>query len=463
MSRRNEDDYARIQRKKAEMRRRRKKKARQRLTVLIVAFIVFLTSISYITIKVVQGDVFIKETESSAEQEAESADSMGEETAELTVTPTAEATPTPVPTEEATPTIAADTNTGYSVADWTYSTSESMPEGDIVDVSDIYSYDRMERDIYFLKQRYGSYMHVNVIGYSCDGRELLDCVVGSDSATKDIIIQYSMHAREYIVTSVGMLQLENILKNYETGSYNGKSYADMLSSVRLHVIPMINPDGVTLSQTGSLDCISSEELKNTILTAWDSDNELGKGSPDLSDYLRTWKANARCVDLNRNFASTGWRADMDSLVPSTTRYPGAEPNSEPEVQAILNLEQNINCVAQVAYHCHGNMIYYDYGMESEDPELYNTDYEMARKLAATTANADGETYNAISTVEDDQNPGGCSDYFMQILHIPSVTIEVADNYKADGSYNDPPIPNDQVTSIYERNASILPALADMFA
>ena len=35
-------------------------------------------------------------------------------------------------------------------------------------------------------------------GYTADGRELLDVVIGNPAAEKDVIIQYSMHAREYI-------------------------------------------------------------------------------------------------------------------------------------------------------------------------------------------------------------------------------------------------------------------------
>ena len=462
MANRKIDDYARIQRKKAEIRKRRKRKRRQRITTLAVAFVVLIASISYITLKVVQGDVFIKNTEEASTEE------VAETTPTPTPTPVATATPVPESSEESVEESSADTSTvspstGYSVADWTYTTTESAPDGDIVDADSDYTYERMERDIYFLKQRYGQYMSVNVIGYSCDGRELLDCVVGDASATKDIIVQYSMHAREYITTSVAMLQLEEILENYDTGTWNGRSYSELLSKVRLHIIPMINPDGVTLSQTCSLDSIQSEELREVIQTAYSNDNEVGKGSSNMADYLRTWKANGRAVDLNRNFASSGWTADMAMPRPSTNQFPGTEPNSEPEVQAILNLEQHINCVAQIAYHAHGNLMYYDYGMDSIDPELYETDYQLAETLAATTALDDGTTYKVLSTVEDDQNPGGCSDYFMQILHIPSVTIEVGDNYTADGSYNDPPLSADQASSIYERNKHILAALADAFA
>ena len=52
---------------------------------------------------------------------------------------------------------------------------------------------------------------------------------------------------------------------------------------------------------------------------------------------------------------------------------------------------------------------------------------------------------------------------MQILHIPAVTVEVGDLYKADGSYNDPPLSVDQVDKMLAENLTVLPAVAQMFA
>ena len=346
--------------------------------------------------------------------------------------------------------------------DWEFVTDAAMPDGDIVNMHDEkYSYENVRRDLSLLAQRYPEFLRVYNFGTSLDGRELLDAVVGSDEAERDVIIHYSIHAREHIVTNLGMKQLEELLKSMNVTQYEGVDYTEIFSKVRLHIIPMLNPDGVMISQEG-FGAINSEELKAGLLNVFESDKALGKASPSLAEYATTWKANARSVDLNRNFATDGWTAEMGTQQPSCSRYPGTEPMSEPEVRALVDLEKSINCVGQIAYHCHGRIVYWDYGMEEKDPELYAKDQASAQLISGLTATADLEGYAVTSTVDDGQNPGGCSDYFMQVEHIPSLTLEVGNKFKADGSFNDAPLSIDQIDGIFVENAYVLPAVAWFF-
>ena len=46
-------------------------------------------------------------------------------------------------------------------------------------------------------------------------------------------------------------------------------------------------------------------LKSGLMACYQSDVSLGKGDPQINAYWKTWKDNARCVDLNRNF-DCGW-------------------------------------------------------------------------------------------------------------------------------------------------------------
>ncbi|MDO4479141.1 MAG: M14 family zinc carboxypeptidase [Lachnospiraceae bacterium] len=433
---------------KARQRAERQRALRRRTLVLILSFVVLIGSAGYLLVMGLTGQIFVGGSKTVAVTQPPITVTTGETTDEPSI---------PV-------TYTGSGNTGENASNWTYTTAESMPAGNIVDgTSAFYDYERVRRDLYFLEKRYDDCLTVNVFGYSADGRELLDAVVGSPTATKDVIVQYGMHAREYLVVNVAMMQLERLLVSYHSGTVNGRSISDVMGNVRLHIIPMMNPDGIMLSETQSLDVLQSEELKNIILKAHESDLALGKASPSMEEYLATWKANARCVDLNRNFATTGWTTEMGTQTPSCSRYPGSAANSEPEVQALLSLVDSINCVAQIAYHAHGEMVYFDYGMEEIDPALHDTDHELAQRISAATAVNGAEPYEVISTVLDDQNPGGCSDYFMQILHKPAVTVEVAAKLKPDGSYNDPPLSLDQVAGVFERNADVLPVVAEMFA
>ena len=346
--------------------------------------------------------------------------------------------------------------------EWEFQSGAAMPDGDIVNMHDEkFSYENVRRDLSLLRDRYPETLRVFRFGTSLDDRELLDAVIGSDEAERDVIIHYSIHAREHIVTNLAMKQLEELLKTMDEGQYQGVNYTEIFSKVRLHIIPMLNPDGVMISQEG-FGAIASEELKAGLLNVFESDKALGKASPSLAEYATTWKANARSVDLNRNFATDGWTEEMGTQQPSCSRYPGTAPMSEPEVLSLVELEESLNCVGQIAYHCHGRIVYWDYGMAEKDPELYEKDQSFANLIHDLTVTAEEDGYAVISTVDDGQNPGGCSDYFMQVEHIPSLTVEVGNKFKADGSFNDAPLSIDQIDGIYAENANVLPAVGWFF-
>lgn len=345
---------------------------------------------------------------------------------------------------------------------WTYTSDAAVPSGDIVATDNVvYTFDQMENDLYLLQKKYPDIVRMRKFGTSLDNRDLIEAVIGDSGATKDIVIQYSMHAREYICTLLGMKQLESLLQNYQTGDYNGTKYTDLFKNVRFHIIPMMNPDGVMISEKG-IDAIRDENLKKELLAVYQSDMALGKGSTDINEYWLTWKANARSVDLNRNFATSGWTTEMGTQQPSCSRYPGASANSEPEVKALISLTESMNTVCEIAYHCHGRYIYYDYGMESINPDLYKRDYALAQSLDGLTAQDGHEPYELLSTVKDSQNPGGCSDYYMQIVQIPALTIEVGRKFKDDGSYNDPPLAISEFPLMWKENSSMIPAIAQFF-
>ena len=361
-------------------------------------------------------------------------------------------TPTPAESVTVTPTPTPVVEAGASELEkkfgtWTYTNASPMPEGDIVATDSVlYTYDMVMRDMFFLKQRYPDLCEIIKLGTTADGRDIIDVAVGSKTASKNVIIQYSMHAREYINTLLGMKQLEELLKGMQSGTeYNGITYSALLQDVRLHIIPLMNPDGVTISQLG-FDGINNETIRADLNKIWATDNEAGRGDVNLAAYTSLWKANALGVDLNRNYDTLWEDASVGGTTePSSARYPGPSAHSEKETVALLALEEAVNCSAQIAYHSEGDLIFWNYGVEGD---LYAKDEQLALTVGAVTG------YPLESTVTSNQSTSGCSDYFIRELGVPSITIETGTG--------DCPIGIDQWDAIWAANWQVLPAVAELF-
>ncbi len=423
-----------IERKERE--ERRKKKVKTIRIILVVALIAIVGAVIFFA-----RGIFGKGSGPTPEQPPVSF--ITPEPTVSSTAPVVEGTPTPTPEPEA-PTMTPTPTPEPVLAWWEYYSEEPIPEGDIVQVnSQIYSYEQMCRDLNFLRQRYPDKLQVYRIGKTADDRELLDCVIGSENATKDVIIQYSMHAREYINTPLAMRQIEEFLKNWDTPTYNGKTCGSLVNNVRLHLIPMANPDGIAISQ-GGFEAIRNEEMRAKLNDIWQYDQQNGYGSADYETYYKRWKANGRGVDLNRNF-DQNWETTGGRSWYSSSGYAGESAASENETKAIVRLANAINCIGEVAYHSMGSIVYWDYGTTGD---LHAKDEKLANVVADLTG------YALNSTIDTGQNSSGCSDYFILERGVPAITIETGKETC--------PVPIEQWPDIWERNRYIVPALAELF-
>nr|MDE7325365.1 peptidase [Lachnospiraceae bacterium] len=172
---------------------------------------------------------------------------------------------------------------------------------EIVDTTkQIYSYDEMCGDLEELKNRYPDGFTYQSVGVSADGRNIYEVAFGSPVAGKKIIIQAGIHAREYMTSQLVMAQLEFYLGLREDAVYGGKTVKELFDTVSIHLFPMMNPDGISISQYG-LDGVSDATLRADIKSWYDRDRANGQTANTFENYLKLWKANARGVDLNRNF------------------------------------------------------------------------------------------------------------------------------------------------------------------
>ena len=151
-----------------------------------------------------------------------------------------------------------------------------------IEAKDEYSYSDMTRDAKLLSEKYPEFIKLSSIGKSEEKRDLTLILLGNPDAEINIMIQASIHAREFITTTVLMSQIDYMLKNVDKQyELTGLTFREMLDKICFHIVPMSNPDGVEIVQTGVI-------------------SSLYKGNRKGVDP-RLWKANAKGIDLNANF------------------------------------------------------------------------------------------------------------------------------------------------------------------
>ena len=203
----------------------------------------------------------------------------------------------------------------------------------IIDLSTaLYSYQKMENDLQLLAGYYPQYMTLDTAGVTtADGRNLYVIYFGNQNASRQIFICAATHAREYMTAQLVMKQLEYYCAHYEDGSYNGTAYRDIFENTCFVIVPMVNPDGVSISQFGE-EGLNREDLRQNLRAIYESDKNGGYTDEAYDTYLTRWKANGMGVDLNRNY-SPGWESVTDRTAPSSGLYKGTQPGSEAESQA----------------------------------------------------------------------------------------------------------------------------------
>lgn len=314
----------------------------------------------------------------------------------------------------------------------------------IVQVSNMsYSYEQMQEDLEALKQLYPQQIQTQSLGITADGRDITEVILGQENAPYHILIQSTIHAREYMNTLLTMNQIEDYLRYYDEKRYQEVLWSELYENVCFHVIPMVNPDGVSISQQG-IEGIHDENIQKSLLQFYENDCNNGRSQSEQEMYFRTWKANSQGVDLNRNF-DVGWEEYVGVAKPSSECYKGSTPASEPETQAILKIAENYKLNCCIAYHSSGNLVYWNYGSTGE---VLEADSQLAECVGNVTQ------YELHSTIQDAADSAGCSDYFVLKLGIPAVTVE-------NGS-GQCPLSVEEYQPMYVRNQDLWPALAYLY-
>jgi g-D-glutamyl-meso-diaminopimelate peptidase len=284
-----------------------------------------------------------------------------------------------------------------------------------------YTYDQMLMDIDELLVAYPNKLTVESAGQSVGGRELKVLVLGDMNAKHHVFVQGAIHAREHMTALLCMALAEHWLAD---GTPN--------PSVCFHILPMANPDGVTLNQT--------LQFNKAIQEIYLNDGSTGRSVLTGAEYLSEWKANIRGVDLNRNFDAM-WDRVKTCPAPSFSDYRGESIESEPETKALVEYTKKYDFDATVSYHATGSMIYWEFGPNSPVNEA---SYSLAEAVAAISA----------YKLEDDDGSsfGGYKDWASYKMNIPSITIEIGTRAA--------PLLENEFYNVWLRNRELLITVAE---
>ena len=199
--------------------------------------------------------------------------------------------------------------------------------------------------------------------------------------------------------------------------------------VTVHLVPMVNPDGVDLV-TGAIQPGTEE---------YDLAISLSRNYPSIP-FPQGWKANLMGVDLNLQYPA-GWlqareiKFSQGYTRPGPRDYVGRAPLVQREAKALADYTERVDPKVVLAYHSQGEVIYWQF-----------QDYEIpgAKEL--------GEEFARVSGYSLEETPyassfAGYKDWFIKYFRRPGFTVEVG--------VGENPLPLEQFDKIYTENLGIL--------
>lgn len=297
-----------------------------------------------------------------------------------------------------------------SVTEFTY----SLASLDIVDTSrQFYSYEDMTEDLGTIKKSFPDMVSLQVIGLSADGRNIYDMVIGNPEAEHDILLVGGMEACEYMTSLFAAKLCEYYAHFLNEGLYKGYAYSEVFANCRLHIIPMLNPDGASISQY-FMDGVNSERIK-TNLDTWFKRDQVGGGiNLSIENYLMFFRSNANGTELSLNFPYR-WSERTSVENPANKDYKGSAEGSEAETKDVLRLIEECRPELVVNLRTSGNNVACNFGM-TEDVHGLSQNYAkvLSENFAYLT---DGSDYS-------DSCFGSLEGYASCIKNIPALSVRI---------------------------------------
>ena len=247
---------------------------------------------------------------------------------------------------------------------------------------------------------------------------------------RHVLFTAAHHANEWITALVLLKYAEDLADAIQKGGILfGQRAKEMADAVMIHIIPLVNPDGVDLV-TGAMAPESAQ---------YQLARELAQKYPSIP-FPEGWKANLLGVDLNLNYPA-GWlqareiKFAQGYTSPGPRDYVGRAPLDQMETRALAELTEKLDPDLVLAYHSQGKEIYWQF-----------RDYEVpgAKELGEVMARVSGY---ALADTPYESSFAGYKDWFIQNFRRPGYTVEVGSGEN--------PLPISQFPEIYRDNVPLL--------
>lgn len=256
-----------------------------------------------------------------------------------------------------------------------------------------FDYSENRNLIYKLRKAY-PFAEFSVIGRSLAGRAIFSLSVGTGE-TK-VLYLGGINGQEWLTSLVLFRFFERLCEAYNTnGTICALKMPSCLEGRKITIVPCVNPDGIEIAQYGA-----------------SSANAYSYAVENISHGLYSeWNANARGVDLARNF-DFDWEKLRENGVtcPAPQGFGGTMPESEPETKAVMKL-------------CRASDFHHAFDLRACGEEIYWSDNNISRKqslmMAKVLRSASGY---ALVSDEGITPVTGFTNRFVDEMHRPAFSM-----------------------------------------
>lgn len=262
------------------------------------------------------------------------------------------------------------------------------------------------------------FLNISSLGRSVLSREIYSITIGNEKNAT--LFAGAFHAQEWLTCTLLVRYIEHIaMAQKQKTTICGHFLTESLKQRGLIIVPMVNPDGVSIALEGAA---SAGQLRERVLSI-------------MRQSDKSWQANGRGVDLNHNY-NAGFEElkrierGIGIVSPSPRQYGGEFPHSEPETMAMVRLCNQTHIDTAYAFHSQGEEIFYEYGTHTPPKSYY-----IAELLAKSSG---------YSLVKNDglYSHGGFKDYFIDNFRRPGFTFEIGKGVN--------PLPQENFEDIFKK-------------